>query len=118
VELRAGRLGGRGAGGSDGGGEGSFAARFEEAREAAGELVANAFVKPVLSELRASTMAAEPFKPGMWEKRFGPIVDGMVAEELVGKEGWGLVDVMAERFVGLARASERGKAMVAMKRAG
>lgn len=95
----------------------SFEKRLEAAREAAGELVATAFVKPVLSEMRASSMAAAPFKPGTWEKRFGPVIDGMVAQELVGSSGWGLVDRLAERFVGLARIEEHGEARLAVKHA-
>jgi len=95
----------------------SFEKRLDAAREAAGELVATAFVKPVLSEMRASSMAAAPFKPGTWEKRFGPVIDGMVAQELVGSSGWGLVDRLAERFVGLARLEEHGEARIAIKHA-
>lgn len=97
---------------------GAFAERFERAREAAQELVAGAFVKPVLSQLRDSTMAAEPFKPGTWERRFGPVVDQAVANELVKGDGWNLVDVMAERFVGMARTSDHGAARVAIRAQG
>lgn len=67
-------------------------------REAAEELVASAFIEPVLAQLRESNDAAPPFAPGDAERRFGPLLDAEIARRIVRSEGYGLVDAVARRL--------------------
>lgn len=76
---------------------------WSEAREKAGELVALSFIKPILGELRESSMGWGPFQPGTWEKRLGPVLDAEVAKDIVSSSNWPLIDDLASRFVGHAR---------------
>lgn len=78
------------------------AARGGDARglalEAARTLVAEGFVKPIFAQLREGNMAADVFKPGVAEKRFRPLLDGMLAERVVSSTGFPAVEVAADRF--------------------
>lgn len=87
---------------------------YGEARAAAGDLLATALVKPVLAQLRSSNMAAEPFRPGMWEKQFGPMMDAAWCEKLVHTSNWDVVDAVAR---GLMRKSAETAATAAAPRA-
>lgn len=68
------------------------------ALEAARTLVAEGFVKPIFAEMREGNMAAEMFKPGVAEKRFRPILDGMLADRVVASKDFPVVEVIADRF--------------------
>ena len=68
------------------------------ALEAARTLVAEGFVKPIFAELREGNMAADMFKPGVAEKRFRPLLDGMLANRVVASNDFPVVDVIADRF--------------------
>ena len=85
----------------------------DRAREAAEELVSAALVRPVLARMRASNGAAGPFAPGLWEKTFGPLVDGEVASRIVRASQLGIVDRIAEtltaRGVGVSEREEAGR---------
>lgn len=70
----------------------------EHARDAAEEFVAIAFVEPVLSQIRESNHAAEPFGPTDAEKSFGPLLDAEIARRIVAKERYGLVDAVARQL--------------------
>lgn len=70
----------------------------DEARESAEELVAIALVQPILSQMRSSNQAAEPFKPNEAERTFGSMMDAILARRLVHSSNWGLVDTMAQRL--------------------
>jgi Rod binding domain-containing protein len=70
----------------------------QDPREAAEELVAMTFVQPILSELRSSSMAAEPFKPTDAEQRFGALYDAEVARRIVSGSGFPLVDALARQM--------------------
>lgn len=74
---------------------GGVADREARAREAAEQLVATAFVRPVLASLRGSEGAAEPFAPTTAEKQFGAIQDQRLADELVRAARFPLVDRLA-----------------------
>lgn len=67
----------------------------EQARSAAEEFVAGTLVLPVLSQLRQTNMAAEPFAPGHYEKSFGPILDIEIAMRMTRAQGFDLVDAVA-----------------------
>ena len=70
-------------------------AGVDPARDAAEQLVAISFIQPVLSSLRESNMAADPFGPGDAERRFGPMWDAAIAQRIVKARGFGLVDAVA-----------------------
>ena len=61
-------------------------------RQAAEEFVAIALVQPILAQMRESEGAWGPFAPGDAEKRFAPLLDAEIAQRIVKKEGWGLVE--------------------------
>ena len=60
--------------------------------------MAIALVQPILSQMRASNQAAEPFKPNEAERTFGSMMDAILARRLVHSSNWGLVDTMAQRL--------------------
>lgn len=58
---------------------------YERADAAARQLVGQAFLVPLLKEVRESTSAHGIFAPGVAEKRFGPIVDHQMADALMSR---------------------------------
>ncbi|RMH23647.1 MAG: hypothetical protein D6693_11135 [Planctomycetota bacterium] len=66
-----------------------------DARDAAEEFVAVAFIEPVLRSLRESNHAPAPFGPTAAEKSFGPLLDAQIARGIVARERYGLVDAVA-----------------------
>lgn len=70
-----------------------------EARDAAEQLVAASLILPVLKGLREGNQAAAPFAPGPGEKAFRGMMDDMLAQKLVKRSNWVLVDKVAERIV-------------------
>ena len=56
---------------------------YDRADAAARQLVGQAFLVPLLKEVRESTSAHGMFAPGAAEKRFGPIVDHQMADALM-----------------------------------
>lgn len=79
--------------------------------EAARTLVAEGLVKPIFAELREGSMASDMFKPGVAEKRFRPLLDGMLADKVVASKDFPVVEVVADRFervLGARDAAARG----------
>lgn len=76
-----------------------------DARKAAEEFVAVAFVEPILKSLRESNQAAPPFAPTEAEKSFGPLLDAELSRRIVAKERYGLVDTVARRLLNASEAS-------------
>jgi hypothetical protein len=68
------------------------------ALEAARTLVAEGLVKPIFAEMREGNMSADMFKPGVAEKRFRPLLDGMLADRVVASKDFPVVEVIADRF--------------------
>jgi len=56
---------------------------YDRADAAARQLVGQAFLVPLLKEVRESTSAQGMFAPGAAEKRFGPILDHQMADALM-----------------------------------
>lgn len=79
----------------------------DDARKAAEEFVAIAFVQPILKEVRESNQAAPPFGPTEAEKAFGPLLDAEIARQVVAKERYGLVDRVARQLLQSGGAAER-----------
>ena len=84
-----------------------------EARQAANQLVASAFIIPMLSKLRETSLAEGPFAPGAAEKRFGPLLDEKFADRIVEASNFNIVEAIAERYASVAagqsRAAEAGR---------
>lgn len=71
-----------------------------EARENAEKLVSEAFVKPLLEMASERTFAAEgPFAPGDVEKRFTPLLNERIADAVVQRAQWDIVDVITDRVL-------------------
>jgi Rod binding domain-containing protein len=75
-------------------------AETSPAREAVNKLVASAFIIPALESLRENSLAAEegPFAPNVAQKRFGPILDQHIADEIVSATDFRLTDTILERY--------------------
>ncbi len=65
------------------------------AREAAESLVAITLVQPILSQLRESSMAAPPFEPTPAEKQFRALQDARLAQDIVSRARFPLVEQVA-----------------------
>lgn len=76
------------------------------AREKAEAFVAQALVQPVLKEMRSSSDAWGPFKPGQHEQSFSWLIDERIAQNIVSSENFPVVDRIAES---LLQASRRGE---------
>ena len=68
------------------------------ALEAARTLVTEAFVKPVFAQMQEGSLAAGPFKPGVGERRFRPLLDAALAGKVVEGSNFQLVERLADRF--------------------
>jgi hypothetical protein len=68
------------------------------ALEAARTLVTEAFVKPVFAAMQEGSLAAGPFKPGVGERRFRPLLDAALSGKVVEGSNFELVDRLADRF--------------------
>ncbi len=84
----------------------------EDARLAAEEFVAIAFVEPILKSLRESNQAVEPFAPSEAEKSFGPLLDAEISRRIVAKERYSLVDVVARRLLAASEGATHAPAGV------
>jgi Rod binding domain-containing protein len=70
----------------------------EQVREAAEQLVASAFIVPVLASMRETSKAAGPFAPGTVERRFGPLLDQHLADRITQASRFTLVDAIVDRY--------------------
>lgn len=68
------------------------------ALEAARTLVTEAFVKPVFAQMQEGSLAAGPFKPGVGERRFRPLLDAALAGKVVEGSNFQLVERLVDRF--------------------
>ncbi|MFN0133051.1 MAG: hypothetical protein ACKVW3_11075 [Phycisphaerales bacterium] len=83
-----------------------------QARELAEQMVAGAFLLPLLKELRASNRAGAPFAPTSAEKTLGGVADASLAQRLVRASDWPLVGSLAETFeLHAERAQEAKRSM-------
>lgn len=93
---------------------GAAASDPEQARESAEEFVAVAFIQPVLKSLRESNNAAEPFKPGPAERAFQPMLDAQIAQRIVERQDYDLVDAVTRQM--LQRAPESNEQQMDRRR--
>ena len=71
----------------------------QQARESAEQLVAIAFIQPILSQLRSTDNAAEPFKATQGEQQFRALWDAQIAQDMVRASNFPLVDAIAEKML-------------------
>ncbi len=76
-----------------------------EVRQAAEDLVANAFLAPVLRQIRETSDAAPPFQPTPAEKQFGQMLDLETARQIVRKSELPIVQRLTETFEALRARS-------------
>ncbi len=69
-----------------------------EARVAASQLVASAFIEPALASLREGTFAEPPFAAGFVERRFAPLLDRHIADRITASANFPLVDLIVRRL--------------------
>lgn len=67
-------------------------------REAAEQLVATTFIQPILAKAREDPFKVERFHGGQGEKIFGGQLDTILADRIVKKSNFPLVDRIAEQF--------------------
>ncbi len=68
-------------------------------RDAASKLVSSSLVLPILASIRdGGQFMQEPFKPGVVERRFGPLLDQAIADEITTSSRFTLVDSIVEQF--------------------
>ena len=87
----------------------SFGALLEQestVRDAAQKLVSSSLVLPILASIRdGGQFMQEPFKPGVVERRFGPLLDQALADEITTSSRFTLVDSIVEQFTREASGS-------------
>jgi len=79
------------AGGND---ESSPDDRAAARRQVAAQLVAEAFVRPILAQIREQTFVSDRFRAAPAERRFGPMLDEVIAERIVLGARFPLVDAV------------------------
>ena len=72
----------------------------DELRTSAQQLVATAFVMPVLQQMDSSSLRPldGPFAKNAVEKRFSPLMHQHLADRITGSQSFGLVDAVVKRF--------------------
>jgi Rod binding domain-containing protein len=77
----------------------------QKAREAAEQLVAITFVQPLFKQLRSTSWAAGPFKPGPAEQQFRALLDADLSQRMVKSSSWGLVERLARDMLKRSEAT-------------
>lgn len=78
-----------------------FAAMLQKesvARDAATKLVSSTLVLPILASMRESEFLEGPFKPGVFERRFAPLLDQEVADSITTSSNFNLVDSIVKQI--------------------
>lgn len=100
---------------SQAGGSKDGATPESEARQAAEDFVAMAFVQPVLKQLRETNHGAAPFAPGKGEQQFRALMDAEIARKVVRASDWPLVDRLAQRLLEQGKGKASGPAVEGSK---
>jgi len=88
------------------GSPGRVSRREEEAMTAAQQLVATAFIRPILAELGEANFASDRFQPGAGEKRMRPLLDAEIGDRIASSPGFPLVEAVRDRLLGRERSVE------------
>lgn len=78
--------------------ESSRAPANDEAREAADQLVATAFILPLLEQARNDPFKSEMFHGGRGEQIFGQQLDVIFADAITKSANFGISDALVRRF--------------------
>lgn len=92
-------------------GAGKAADRQTQARTAAQQLVAGTFVLPILSKIREEAGKDKRFSGGQAEQAFGQQLDTILADRIVARANFPVVDSVYRRILGQrpGAASTQGK---------
>lgn len=71
----------------------------QKIRLAAQQLVATTLLKPIFSQIRQDPFKSDLFNGGRTEKIFGEQLDNILADRMVKKQGFGLVDSVYNNFM-------------------
>jgi len=84
-------------------------------REAAGQLVADAFILPLLKTMHDSPLRATsgPFAAGAAEKRFMPLLDQQFADRITQSDQFPLVDSVVKHLSKASRMPPDGRKLIA-----
>jgi Rod binding domain-containing protein len=80
--------------------------RREKLHDAADQLVATAFILPLLAQVRDDPFKGEMFHGGQAEQVFGQQLDVILADRITESSRFGISDAMVRRFEPGAPASE------------
>lgn len=83
----------------------------QRARDAAEQLVTQAFVAPMLKQLRETSQAAAPFAPSSAEKQFRALTDAELAQRVVRAARFPLVDRLAQDLLKRAGKDQAGRSV-------
>lgn len=83
----------------------------DRARQTAEQLVAVAFIQPLLKQLRETNQAAPPFAPTQAEKQFGALGDAELAQQLTRAAHFPLVDRLARDLLKRTSMESAGDAL-------
>jgi hypothetical protein len=91
------------------GGKGSAAleATRQEAREAAEQLVATTLVQPLLQQMRNDPFKSDLMHGGMAEDAFGAQLDTQLADRIVRRANWPLVERIVDTVMGRLQGATR-----------
>ena len=81
----------------------------EDVLEAAQQLVASALVLPMLAETRQSSLKSDLFNGGFSEDAFGAQLDTHLADRMVGKSNFAVVDAIYQKMIGATGNTSSGK---------
>ena len=84
------------------------AAKLKTVREESRKLVAEAFITPLLAQIRENNKAAAPFGPTDGEKRFGPIFDQAVADSMSRPDRFPMVKAVERSILQRIELAEQG----------
>ncbi len=84
------------------------ASKLKTVREESRKLVAEAFITPLLAQIRENNKAAAPFGPSDGEKRFGPIFDQAVADSMSRPDRFPMVKAVERSILQRIEQAEQG----------
>lgn len=80
-----------------------------QVREAAQQLVASSLVLPMLAQIRDSALKSDLFHGGFTEDAFGAQLDTQMADRIVAKSNFPIVEAIYNKMVGHNAWSQGGK---------
>lgn len=81
----------------------------DDVRQAAQQLVSSALILPMLQQIRSSSLKSEMFHGGFSEDAFGAQLDTELADRMVAKSNFPIVDAIYRKMTGQTDMSPKGK---------